>query len=164
MTSLQTGATQQFAATATMGDGSSETAGFTWSVSGGGSITQAGLYTAPSAAQSTAITVTASKGGKSKTATITAIVAPAPTIVSRGPITGKVGGTTTAFTTMFTVTNSAAADYAFVVTPTEAGSVSAAGLLTLADDATGDVSVKATHESVPSVTATCEFTGVTPKV
>lgn len=145
-----------------MSDGSTDNTGFTWSVSGGGSITQAGLYTAPSAAQSTAITITASKGGKSKTATITSIVAP-PTIVSRGPIADKVGGSTTAFTTMFTVTNSAASNYTFVVTPPGAGSVSAAGLLTLADAASGAVSVKATHSTVSSVTATCEFTGVTPK-
>ena len=146
-----------------MSDDSTQNTGFTWSVSGGGSITQAGLYTAPSAAQSTAITITASKGGKSKTATITSIVAPPPTIVSRGPIAGKVGGSTTAFATMFTVTNSAASNYTFEVEPPEAGSVSAAGLLTLADAATGTVSVKATHSTVSSVTATCEFTGVTPK-
>lgn len=64
---------------------------------------------------------------------------------------------------MFTVTDSAASDYTFDVLPTEAGTVSAAGLLTLADAATGSVSVKATHSTVSSVTATCEFTGVTPK-
>lgn len=146
-----------------MSDGSTDNTGFTWSVSGGGSITQAGLYTAPSAAQSTAITITASKGGKSKTAIVSSIVAPPPTIVSRGPIADKVGGSTTAFTTMFTVTNSAASNYTFEVDPPEAGSVSAAGLLTLADDATGDVDVKATHSTLSSVTATCTLTGVTPK-
>lgn len=64
---------------------------------------------------------------------------------------------------MFTATDSVAADYNFVVSPKEAGTVSAAGLLTLADTATGAVSVTATHETKPLVTATCEFTGVTPK-
>lgn len=132
-------------------------------MTGGGSITQSGLYTAPSASQSTDVSITATLEGVSGTATISEIVAPAPTIISRGPIADKVGGSTTAFTTMFTVTNSAASNYTFVVTPPGAGSVSAAGLLTLADAASGAVSVKATHSTVSSVTATCEFTGVTPK-
>lgn len=90
-------------------------------------------------------------------------VTPLPTIEAKAPITGKVGGSTTAFTTMFTATNSAASDYNFVVTPTEAGTVSAAGLLTLADSASGDVTVKATHKTVTSVTATATLTGVSPK-
>lgn len=64
---------------------------------------------------------------------------------------------------MFTATESVAADYNFVVSPVEAGTVSAAGLLTLADTATGAVSVVATHKTQTSATATCEFTGVTPK-
>lgn len=64
---------------------------------------------------------------------------------------------------MFTATDSTASEYDLVVTPPEAGTVSAAGLLTLADTATGTVSVAATHETKPLVTATCEFTGVTPK-
>ena len=64
---------------------------------------------------------------------------------------------------MFSVTESAATDYTFEVTPTEAGTVSPAGLLTLSDTAEGSVSVKATHETKPLVTATCEFTNVTPK-
>lgn len=64
---------------------------------------------------------------------------------------------------MFTATDSVAADYNFVVSPKEAGTVSAAGLLTLADTATGAVSVSATHKTQTSATATCEFTGVTPK-
>lgn len=146
-----------------MSDSSTSTTGFVWSVEGGGAISVSGLYTAPSASQETPITVKATKGGKSGTSTISAIADPEPTIVSRGPIAGKVGGSTTAFSTMFTVTNSAGGDYDFVVTPTEAGTVSAAGLLTLADTATGTVSVAATHKTKPLVTATCEFTGVTPK-
>lgn len=146
-----------------MSDSSTSTTGFVWSVEGGGAISVSGLYTAPSASQETPITVKATKGGKSGTSTISAIADPEPTIVSRGPIAGKVGGSTTAFSTMFTVTNSAGGDYNFVVTPPEAGTVSAAGLLTLADTATGAVSVAATHKTKPLVTATCEFTGVTPK-
>lgn len=73
------------------------------------------------------------------------------------------GGSTTTFTTMFTATNSAAADYNFVVTPIEAGTVGANGTLTLADAATGDVTVKATHKTETSVTATFNLTDVSPK-
>lgn len=145
-----------------MSDGSTETTGFTWSVSGGGSITQSGLYTAPSAAQSTDVTITATLDGVSGTATISEIVVPVPTIVAKGPITGKVGGSTTNFTTMFTVTNSTASDYTFVVDPSSAGTVSAAGALTLDTAASGDVTVQASLTATPSITATCSITGVTP--
>lgn len=146
-----------------MSDSSTSTTGFNWSVEGGGAISVSGLYTAPSASQETPITVKATKGGKEGTATISSVVNPEPTLVSRGPISGKVGGSTTAFSTMFTATNSTVSDYTFEVTPTEAGTVSPAGLLTLSDTAEGSVSVKATHETKPLVTATCEFTNVTPK-
>lgn len=64
---------------------------------------------------------------------------------------------------MFTVTDSVAADYNFVVSPVEAGTVSSAGLLTLSDTAEGSVSVKATHKVHSSVTATCDFTNVVDK-
>lgn len=120
------------------------------------------MYTAPSAAQSTDVSITASLEGVSGTATISEIVAPAPTIVAKGPITGKTGGSSTNFTTMFTVTNSAAADYTFVVTPIEAGTVSAAGALTLDAAASGEVTVQASLTANPSINATCTFTGVTP--
>ena len=83
-------------------------------------------------------------------------------MVAKGPITGKTGGSSTNFTTMFTVTNSAAADYTFVVTPTEAGTVSAAGALTLDAAASGEVTVQASLTADPSINATCTFTGVTP--
>lgn len=161
--SLQTGATQQFTAQAELSDGSTSSTDIEWSVTGGGAISASGLYTAPGAPQTADITVTASRGGKSGSAVISEIVSPPPTIVAKAAISGKVGGSTTAFTTMFTATNSAASDYNFVVTPTEAGTVSAAGLLTLADTASGDVTVKATHKTVTSVTATATLTGVVPK-
>ena len=64
---------------------------------------------------------------------------------------------------MFTVTDSVASDYAFEVIPTEAGTVSAAGVLTLSDEATGTVTVKATHETQSNVEATVTFTGVVAK-
>ncbi|QIN96070.1 Ig domain containing protein [Escherichia phage MN05] len=162
LASLETGATRQFTASAEKSDGSTETTGFTWSVTGGGTITQSGLYTAPSASQSTDVSITATLEGVSGTATISEIADPAPTIVAKGPITGKTGGSSTNFTTMFTVTNSAAADYTFVVIPTEAGTVSAAGALTLDATASGEVTVQASLTDDPSINATCTFTGVTP--
>lgn len=119
------------------------------------------MYTAPSASQSADVSITATLEGVSGTATISEIVAPTPTIVAKGPITSKVGGSTTNFTTMFTVTNSTASDYIFDVLPSTAGTVSAAGVLTLATDASGDVTVTATHNTVSSVTATCTLSGVT---
>lgn len=93
------------------------------------------------------------------------------TIAAKADITGKVGGSTTNFATMFTVsTNPAAtaADFDFTVTPTTAGTVSAAGVLTLADTATGTVSVKATAKvagdfETGKSEATVKFTGVTAK-
>lgn len=64
---------------------------------------------------------------------------------------------------MFTVTDSAASDYTFDVLPTEAGTVSPAGVLTLSDDASGTVTVKATHGAHSEVTATTSFTGIVAK-
>lgn len=145
-----------------MSDSSTSTTGFNWSVEGGGAISVSGLYTAPSASQETPATITATKGGKAGTATVQSVFEPA-TIEAKANITGKVGGSTTAFTTMFTATNSSAEDYSFVVSPTSAGTVSAAGVLTLSNDATGTVTVKATHKTQSGVEATVTFTGVVAK-
>lgn len=145
-----------------MSDGSTSTTGFNWSVEGGGAVSVSGLYTAPSASQETPATITATKGGKTGTATVQSIFEPA-TIEAKANITGKVGGSTTAFTTMFTATNSSAEDYTFVVAPSSAGTVSAAGVLTLSNNATGTVTVKATHKTQSGVEATVTFTGVVAK-
>ena len=145
-----------------MSDGSTSTTGFSWSVEGGGAVSVSGLYTAPSASQETPATITATKSSKKGTATVNSIYEPA-TIVSKGPITGKIGGSTTAFTTMFTATNSAFSDYEFVVTPPSAGSFNGSGVFTLSDNASGTVTVKATHKTQTSVTATGTISGVVPK-
>ena len=145
-----------------MSDGSTSTTGFNWSVEGGGAVSVSGLYTAPSASQETPATITATKSSKKGTATVNSIYEPA-TIVTRGPITGKIGGSTTAFTTMFTATNSAFSDYEFVITPPSAGSFNLSGVFGLDDNASGTVTVKATHKTQPSVTATTSFTGVAAK-
>lgn len=145
-----------------MSDSSTSTTGFNWSVEGGGAISVSGLYTAPSASQETPVTITATKGGKTGTATVLSVFEPA-TIEAKANISGKVGGSTTAFTTMFTATNSTFSDYEFLVNPPSAGTVSAAGVLTLSNDATGTVTVKATHKTQSGVEATVTFTGVVAK-
>lgn len=162
MASLLTGATQQFTATAEMSDGSTSTTGFNWSVEGGGAVSVSGLYTAPSTSQETPATITATKSSKKGTATVVKVIDPA-TIESRGPLTGKIGGNSTAFTTMFTATNSTYSDYNFVITPTSAGTISGSGVFTLSNNASGTVTVKATHKTQTSVTATTSFTDVVAK-
>lgn len=145
-----------------MSDGSTSTTGFNWSVEGGGAVSVSGLYTAPSASQETPATITATKGGKTGIATVQSVFEPA-TIVTRGPITGKIGGSTTAFTTMFTATNSTFSDYEFLITPPSAGSFNSSGVFTLGDNSSGTVTVKATHKDYSEVTATTSFTGVVSK-
>lgn len=145
-----------------MSDGSISTTGFNWSVEGGGAISVSGMYTAPSTSQETPATITATKSSKKGTATVVKVIDPA-TIESRGPITGKIGGNSTAFTTMFTATNSTYSDYNFVITPTSAGTINGSGVFTLSDTASGTVTVKATHKTQTSVTATTTFTDVAAK-
>src|SRR5207249_10561614 len=72
---------------------------FTWSVSGGGSISSAGLFTAGSTPGGP-FTVTASSGGINGNATVT-VIASAPSHVQGASITNDAGGTTIAkaFTT-----------------------------------------------------------------
>ena len=137
--------------------------GVTWEIADQtkATVTTAGRVTAV-AAGSTTLTVKSSTK-PSVTKVINIVVNPQPpTIAAKGPITGKTGGSSTNFTTMFTVTNSTAADYTFDVTPKEAGTVSAAGALTLDAAASGEVTVQASLTATPSINATCTFTGVTP--
>lgn len=145
-----------------MSDGSTSTTGFNWSVEGGGAISVSGMYTAPSTSQETPATITATKSSKKGTASVVKVIDPAG-IESRGPITGKIGGNSTAFTTMFTAINSTYSDYNFVITPTSAGTINGSGVFTLSDTASGTVTVKATHKTQTSVTATTTFTGVAAK-
>lgn len=71
--SVNTGATQQFTATATdqFGTALSTQPSFSWTVSGGGTISSSGLFTAGASAAGGPYTVTASSGGKSGTASVT---------------------------------------------------------------------------------------------
>src|SRR6202000_3097480 len=69
---LTTGATQQFTVSGTWSDGSNTTPSVTYSATGG-TITAAGLYTAPSATAGT-FTVTATQQGGTLTASATVTV------------------------------------------------------------------------------------------
>jgi autotransporter-associated beta strand protein len=92
---VATGATQQFTATMTdqFGAVMSTQPSFTWSVSGGGTVSTSGLFTAPTTTGSS--TVTASGGGLSATASVATIteflvtVAAGQTVVDAGGRTGS---------------------------------------------------------------------------
>lgn len=138
--------------------------GVTWEIADPtkATVTTAGRVTAVTAGSTTLTVKSSTKPTVTKVINVV-IQAPAPTIVAKAPITGKVGGSTTAFTTMFTATNSTFSDYEFLVNPPSAGTVSTSGVLTLSNDATGTVTVKATHETQSGVEATVTFTGVVAK-
>ncbi|UYE89915.1 hypothetical protein [Escherichia phage E20-1] len=140
--------------------------GVTWEIADPtkATVTTAGRVTAV-AAGSTTLTVKSSTK-PSVTKVINVVVNPQPpTIAAKAAITGKSGGDSVAFTDMFTVQRSSATNYNFVVTPTAAGSVNAtSGLLTLSDTANDNVTVKATHKTQTSVTATSTIEDVIPKL
>ena len=79
---LAAGATQAFAATANdqFGAALAVQPSFTWSASGGGTISSAGLFTAPAATATT--TVTATSGSVSGTATVTIQAPTGPTVAT----------------------------------------------------------------------------------
>jgi len=82
-TTLAAGATQAFTATANDQFGAPLVGqpAFTWSATGGGTVSAAGLFTAPAAAATT--TVTATTGGVSGAATVTTLAPPAgPTVAT----------------------------------------------------------------------------------
>ena len=84
--SVQTGGTQQFTATAKdqYGQPLSPQPTFTWTVSGGGSISSSGLFTAGPTAGGP-FTVTASSGGVSGTASVTVTAPPVLTSITVSP-------------------------------------------------------------------------------
>jgi hypothetical protein len=105
--SVQTGKTQQFGATGydQFGSPMSPQPTFTWSVSGGGTISTAGLFTAGSTA-SGPFTVTAASGSVSATASVTVTATPADFSLSVSPASVSVrrGGTAT-YTVTITPSN-----------------------------------------------------------
>lgn len=130
-----------------------------------GSVNASGLLTLANSASGDVTVKATHKTVTSVTATATLTdVVPKATITGKA-VGGKSAGGTVTFAEMFTVTNSAATNYNFVVTPTTAGSVNAtSGLLTLSDTASDDVTVKATHKTQTSVTATSTIEDVIPKL
>ena len=152
--SLAGGATQTFAASVT---GTSNTA-VTWSVSPAvGSISVAGLYTAPatvSTAQSVTVTATSAANASvtgSATVSLTVPVAPAVS-VSPATVTLNAGGTQ-AFTA--TVTNETNTAVTWSISPST-GSISTSGVYTAPSSisAASSVTVTATSVADTSVKAT----------
>jgi hypothetical protein len=97
--SVATGAAQQFAATAKDQFGANLTTqpAFTWTVSGGGTVSSAGMFTAGATAGGP-YTVTAASGGKSGTASVTVTaVATAPTITTQPASQTVTAGQTATF-------------------------------------------------------------------
>jgi hypothetical protein len=95
--SVQVGKTQQFAATALDQNGNpmSSQPAFTWGVSGGGTISSSGLFTATTVGG--AFSVTASSGGINGTASVTVTAVPSDFSLSLSPSSRTVsrGGTAT---------------------------------------------------------------------
>ena len=96
--SVQTNGTRQFTATGLDQNNQplSPQPAFSWSVSGGGSISQSGLFTAGATAGGP-FTVTASSGGKDGTASVTVTSPPPDFVLSASPTSRSVprGGTAT---------------------------------------------------------------------
>ena len=127
--SVVSGKTQQFAATVT---GSSDTA-VIWSVresSGCGSVSQAGLYTAPSAAATCHVIATShADGTKSDVATVTVTATPVVAVAVSPKTTSVVASTTAQFSAIVTGSSDTAVVWS-IQESSGCGSVSQAGLYT----------------------------------
>ncbi len=159
--SVQTGGTLQLNAAVS---GSTNTA-VTWSVaSGSGTVSSAGVYTAPSTAGSAAIKATsAADTTKSATATITITAPPAPVSVTVTPSTASVqtGGTLQLNAAVSGSTNTAVT----WSVASGSGTVSSAGVYT-APSTAGSATVKATSaaDTTKSATAAVTITAPAPVV
>jgi beta-lactamase superfamily II metal-dependent hydrolase len=151
--SLATGGTATFTAAVT---GTTNTA-VTWTCSAG-SITAAGLYTAPATAGTATVTATSvADVTKSATATVT-ITAATPVSVAISPATASLatGGTATFTATVTGTTNTA------VTWTCSAGSITAAGLYTApATAGTATVTATSVADATKSATATVTVTAGT---
>jgi hypothetical protein len=114
-----------FTATVSVTNGASTAV--TWSATGG-TITSAGLYTAPATAGTYTITATSQADPtKSGTATVTVAKGPNPTITSAAPPTTAVGGSLYTFT--FTATDPANTAITFALTTAPTGVTITGGTL-----------------------------------
>jgi RHS repeat-associated protein len=153
---LYGGQTQQFAATVT---NSSNTA-VTWAISpvGTGTISAAGLYTAPaSVASSQNVTVTAtSVANTAKSASATIMLSP-PVAVSVSPTAATLyGGQTQQFSA--TVMNTSNTAVMWAISPAGTGTISPAGLYTAPTNVTAAQSVTVTATSAANSAATATAT------
>jgi len=152
--SLSSGGSQQFTASVS---GSSNTA-VTWSATGG-SISSAGLYTAPSAAGTYTVAATSSADTtKSASATVTVSAAPVVAVsIAPGSASLSTGGTQP-FTASVTGSSNTAVTWSAT-----SGSISSAGLYT-APSAAGTYTVKATSVADSTKSASATVTVSAPAV
>jgi subtilisin family serine protease len=162
--SVQTSGTQQFTATGLDQSGQplSPQPTFTWSVSGGGTISTSGLFTAGSTTGP--FTVTATSGSVSGTASVTVTAPPILTTITVSPASASVQ---TSKTQQFTATGRDQNGTAMSPQPTftwsvsGGGTISAAGLFTAGTTAGGPFTVTASSGSV-SGTASVAVTSAPP--
>jgi hypothetical protein len=133
----------------------------TWSVregSGCGSVTQAGVYTAPAAAATCHVVATSvADSSRSDTATVTVTAPPPPVTVSISPASGSVDGCKTL---TFTATVAGSSDTSVTWSVSEGsagGTVSSAGVYT-APSTAGTYHVVATSRASPSATRSATVT------
>ncbi|HEY8009913.1 MAG TPA: hypothetical protein VIE67_02845 [Rudaea sp.] len=163
--SVQTGGTKQFSATGydQFGQPVSPQPTFTWSVSGGGSISASGLFTAGSTAGGP-FTVTAASGSVSGTASVTVTASPVLTTITVTPASASVqtGGTKQFSATGYDqFSQPVSPQPTFIWSVSGGGSISASGLFTAGSTAGGPFTVTATSGSV-SGTANVTVTSVPP--
>jgi uncharacterized protein YjdB len=149
--SLQTGATQQFTANVT---GTSNTA-VTWTATGG-TVSAAGLYTAPATAGTYTVTATSiADTMKSDSSTVT-VTAPPPVVVTVNPTSASLQtGATQQFTSTVTGTGNSAVTWSAT-----GGTISTAGLYT-APATAGIYTVRATSTADTSKSAAATVTVTT---
>jgi hypothetical protein len=149
--SVQTGGTEQFGATGLDQYGApvSPQPTFTWSTSGGGTISASGLFSANTAGGP--FTVTASSGAVSGTASVTVTAPPALTTIAVVPTSASVQ---TGRTQQFTATgkdqfgNPMSPQPTFTWSASGGGSISTSGLFTAGSTAGGPFTVTATGGNV----------------
>jgi hypothetical protein len=150
--SVQTGGTKQFSATGydQFGQPVSPQPTFTWSVSGGGSISASGLFTAGSTAGGP-FTVTAASGSVSGTASVTVTASPVLTTITVTPASASVqtGGTKQFSATGYDqFSQPVSPQPTFIWSVSGGGSISASGLFTAGSTAGGPFTVTAASGSV----------------
>jgi RHS repeat-associated protein len=152
--SLYAGQTQQFSATVT----NAASTAVTWSVSGGGSISSTGLYTAPSSVTSQqTVTITATSVAEptiSASATVTLLP---PISVSVSPKTASLyGGQTEQFSASVSNTSNTAVTWA--ISPSGTGTINSSGLYTAPSTVASQQTVTITATSAANTSASASAT------